>query len=156
MLDLGIIRPSKSGAYSSPCFFVKKKDGSRRMVLDYRKLNQMTVSNAYPLPLISELLDSLGGAKFFTTMDMAFGYWQVPMAEDSIEKTGFVTKKGIYEFLVMPFGLTSAPSTFQAMMNSILGEYIVQRGWFKAEEEEMFLGPVLGVLFGSRSYIGWS
>ncbi|KAG1324234.1 hypothetical protein G6F57_014807 [Rhizopus arrhizus] len=124
MLDLGIIRPSKSGAYSSPCFFVKKKDGSRRMVLDYRKLNQMTVSNAYPLPLIAELLDSLGGAKFFTTMDMAFGYWQVPMAEDSIEKTGFVTKKGIYEFLVMPFGLTSAPSTFQAMMNSILGEYI--------------------------------
>ncbi|KAG1095701.1 hypothetical protein G6F40_012350 [Rhizopus arrhizus] len=124
MLELGIIRPSKSGAYSSPCFFVKKKDGSRRMVLDYRKLNQMTVSNAYPLPLISELLDSLGGAKFFTTMDMAFGYWQVPMAEDSIEKTGFVTKKGIYEFLVMPFGLTSAPSTFQAMMNSILGEYI--------------------------------
>ncbi|KAG1463471.1 hypothetical protein G6F56_005276 [Rhizopus delemar] len=124
MLELGIIRPSKTGVYSSPCFFVKKKDGTRRMVLDYRKLNQMTVCNAYPLPLIAELLDSLGGARFFTTMDMAFGYWQVPMAQDSIEKTGFVTKKGIFEFLVMPFGLTSAPSTFQAMMNSILGDYV--------------------------------
>lgn len=124
MLELGVIRPSKTGAFSSPCFFVKKKDGSRRIVIDYRNLNRMTVPSSHPLPLISELLDSLGGARFFTTMDMASGYWQVPMAEESIEKTGFVTNKGIYEFLVMPFGLCTAPSRFQSMMNETLQEYI--------------------------------
>ncbi|KAG1206309.1 hypothetical protein G6F69_008927 [Rhizopus microsporus] len=124
MLELGIIRPSKTGTFSSPCFFVKKKDGSRRIVIDYRNLNRITVPSAHPLPLISELLDSLGGARYFTTMDLASGYWQVPMDEESIEKTGFVTKQGIYEFLVMPFGLCTAPARFQSMMNEILQEYI--------------------------------
>ncbi|KAG1046838.1 hypothetical protein G6F43_010692 [Rhizopus delemar] len=124
MLELGIIRPSDSGTFSSPCFFVKKKDGSRRIVIDYRNLNRITVPFAHPLPLIAELLDSLGGARYFTTMDLAFGYWQVPMEEDSIEKTGFVTKQGIFEFLVMPFGLCTAPSRFQSMMNTVLKEYI--------------------------------
>ncbi|KAG1168581.1 hypothetical protein G6F71_009002 [Rhizopus microsporus] len=123
MLDLGLIRPS-NGTWTSPVFFVKKKDGSLRLVIDYRKLNKMTIKDAFPLPLIDELLDALGGATIFSTLDAASGYWQVPMAQNSISKTGFVTKHGTFEFNVMPFGLTSAPATYQRMMTSLLQEYI--------------------------------
>ncbi|KAG1332920.1 hypothetical protein G6F62_007014 [Rhizopus arrhizus] len=123
MLNLGLIRPSK-GTWSSPCFFVKKKDGSLRLVIDYRRLNRMTIKDNFPLPIIDTLLDSLAGAKVYSTLDAASGYWQVPMEIDSIERTGFITPQGTYEFQVMPFGLTSAPATFQRMMTNLLGEYI--------------------------------
>lgn len=112
MLDLGIIRPSK-GKWTSPMLFVKKKDDSLRPVIDFRKLNEVTIKDAYPLPIIDELLDSVGGAKFFSTLDAANGFWQIPMEKSSIEKTGFVTKFGTYEFLTMPFGLTSALLRFR-------------------------------------------
>ncbi|SAL98364.1 hypothetical protein [Absidia glauca] len=123
MLDLGFIRTS-SGQWTSPVFFVKKRSGDLRMVIDYRKLNSITVKDTYPLPLIDELLDSLGGAKIFSTLDAASDFWQIPMDEASIYKTGFVTKHGTFEFLTMPFGPTSAPSTFQRTMAHLLRDYI--------------------------------
>jgi hypothetical protein len=123
LLNLGLIRPS-DGKWSSPVLFVSKKDGSLRFCVDFRKLNAKTVRDTYPLPHIDELLDSLGGAKIFSTLDAASGFWQTAMDPDSISKTGFVTKFGTYEFVVMPFGLTVAPFTFQRTMNNILREWI--------------------------------
>ncbi|KAG2190953.1 hypothetical protein INT47_005641 [Mucor saturninus] len=123
LLSLGLIRPS-NGTWSSPVFFVKKRDGGLRLVVDYRRLNQVTVKDSFPLPYIDDLLDSLGGASWFSTLDAASGFWQVPVSEESIERTGFVTKQGTFEFVVMPFGLTSAPSTFQRAMHIILEPFI--------------------------------
>jgi hypothetical protein len=123
MLDDGLIRRS-AGAWTAPIFFVKKKGGELRMVIDYRKLNDMTIKDAYPLPLIDDVLGSLGGATVFSTLDAASGFWQVGMDEGSVEKTGFTTKFGTFEFMVMPFGLTNAPSTFQRLMTSVLGSCI--------------------------------
>lgn len=123
LLSLGLIRPSQ-GKWSSPVFFVKKKDGSLRLVIDYRRLNKLTVKDSFPLPHIDDLLDSLGGARWFSTLDAASGYWQVPLADDAIEKTGFVCKYGTYEWLVTPFGLTTAGETYQRMMSTILAPFI--------------------------------
>jgi hypothetical protein len=118
MLDQGIIRPSYS-PWTSPIVLVKKKNGQTRFCVDYRKLNKITKRDAYPLPRIDEILDSLGKAKWFTSLDMASGYWQVEMNESDREKTAFITKQGTYEFNVMPFGLTNAPATFQRLMDRI-------------------------------------
>jgi hypothetical protein len=123
MINNGLIRPSQ-GKWTSPVFFVSKKDKGLRLVVDFRKLNQNTKKTAFPLPHINELLDSFGGATVFSTLDAASGYWQVPLAEESIEKTGFITKMGTYEFLVMPFGLATATDTYQRMMTSLLSPYI--------------------------------
>jgi hypothetical protein len=123
MLELGLIRPS-NGLWTSPVFFVKKRGGALRMVIDYRRLNDMTLKDAFPLPHIDDLLDSFGGARVFSTLDAASGFYQIPMSGESIEKTGFVTKTGTYEFVTMPFGLTSAPSTFQRVMTNLLRDYI--------------------------------
>lgn len=123
LLEKGLIRPSK-GRWTSPVFFVQKKDKGLRLVVDFRKLNKNTKKMVYPLPHINELLDSLGGATIFSTLDAASGYWQVPLNGDSIEKTGFITKYGTYEFLVMPFGLCTASDTYQKMMPSLMAPYI--------------------------------
>ncbi|CEJ05211.1 hypothetical protein RMCBS344292_19157 [Rhizopus microsporus] len=123
LLEKGLIRPSK-GRWTSPVFFVQKKDKGLRLVVDFRKLNKNTKKMVYPLPHINELLDSLGGATIFSTLDAASGYWQVPLNGDSIEKTGFITKYGTYEFLVMPFGLCTASDTYQKMMSSLMAPYI--------------------------------
>ena len=104
MLNLGIIRPSRS-QYASPVVLVPKPDKSWRFCVDYRKLNNHTKSDKYPLPNISECLTKMKGAKYFAKFDLAAGYWQIPMAEEDIEKTAFVTPLGLYEFTVMPFGL---------------------------------------------------
>ena len=123
LLELGIIRPS-NGRWTAPVFFVPKKNKKLRLVVNFQRLNAVTIKDGYPLPHIEEVLDSLGGSRFFSTLDAASGFWQVEMDQNSMEKTGFVTKFGTYEFTVMPFGLTSAPSTFQRMMTNILQSFI--------------------------------
>lgn len=123
LLEQGLIRPSE-GVWSAPVIFVDKKTGDLRLCQDYRKLNNITVKDSYPLPHIDDIIDSIGDSCVFSTLDAASGFWQIPMAADSINKTGFTTKYGTYEFMVMPFGLTNAPATFQRMMTRILGKLV--------------------------------
>ena len=125
LIDKGHIRPSKS-PWGSPVLFVPKKDGGLRMCVDYRALNKLTVKNSYPLPRIDEIFDHLRGAKFFSKIDLRSGYHQIRLDSDSIPMTAFRTRYGLYEYLVLPFGLTNAPASFMSMMNSILHEYIDQ------------------------------
>ncbi|KAH9160252.1 hypothetical protein LEN26_001953, partial [Aphanomyces euteiches] len=120
--DRGLIRPSKS-LCASPVLMIRKPDGSIRFCVDYRRLNKVTVKDSYPMPRIDDLLDVLGQAKLFSTMDIASGYWNVPMAKDSIEKTAFTCKYGLYEWLVMPFGLCNAVPCFERLMEQIIMDY---------------------------------
>ncbi|GLB39276.1 putative retrotransposable element tf2 155 kda protein type 1-like [Lyophyllum shimeji] len=124
-LRSGRIRPSKS-PIASPFFFVKKKDGSLRPVQDYRRLNDITIKNRYPLPLVSEIIDKLRGAKYFTKFDVRWGYNNIRIREGDEWKAAFITNRGLYEPLVMFFGLTNSPATFQTMMNDIFRDLIVR------------------------------
>lgn len=119
MLEDNIIQPSVS-PWSSPVVLVKKKDGNWRFCVDYRKLNKFTKKDVYPLPRIDDTLDSLSGSKFFSSMDLYTGYWQIEVDEADREKTAFITPEGLYEFKVMPFGLCNAPATFERMMDNLL------------------------------------
>jgi len=123
LLDKGFIRKSTSPA-GAPVLFVRKKDGTLRLVIDYRKLNEMTIRNSYPLPLISELLDRVKGAKIFTKLDLKSAYNLVRIKEGDEYKTAFRTRYGHFEFLVMPFGLKNAPATFQHFINDVLSDYL--------------------------------
>ena len=130
MLSMKIIQPSHS-PYGSPCILVRKplekgKPQPPRFVVDYRRLNSITQGDGYPIPSVSNILDALSGGKLFAKLDLASGYWQVPVNPKHIHKTAFATHLGLYEFLRMPYGLKTAPQTFQRILNTVFSEFLYQ------------------------------
>ena len=114
-----VIQPSHS-PWSSPVVMVRKKDGFHRFCVDYRGLNAVTKADTFPLSRIDDLLDQLGRARYFSTLDLASGFWQIQMEPRAQEKTAFIALHGLFEFRVMPFGLTNAPTVFQWLMQQFL------------------------------------
>ncbi|GKD35604.1 putative reverse transcriptase domain-containing protein [Tanacetum coccineum] len=123
LADRCFIRPSTS-PWGAPVIFVKKKDGSFRMCIDYRELNKLTVKNRYPLPRIDDLFDQLQGSSVYSKIDLRSGYYQLRVRDEDIPKTAFRTRYGHYEFQVMPFGLTNAPVVFMDLMNRVCKPYL--------------------------------
>ncbi|GKC68282.1 putative nucleotidyltransferase, ribonuclease H [Tanacetum coccineum] len=163
--DKGFIRPSHS-PWGAPVLFVKKKDGSLRMCIDYRELNKLTVKNRYPLPRIDDLFDQLQGSRFFSKIDLRSGYHQLRVHEDDIPKTAFRTRYGHFEFTVMPFGLTNAPAVFMDLMNRVCKLYLDKFVivfiddiliYSKTKEDhEVHLGLVLELLRKEKLYAKFS
>ena len=122
-MEKGYIQPSSS-AWGCPTLFVAKKDQTKRLVVDYRPLNEKTIKNKYPIPRIDDLFDQLAGASVFSKLDLRMGYHQIKIRKEDVPKTAFVTRYGRYEYTVMSFGLTNAPATFSRLMNSVFMEYL--------------------------------
>ena len=125
MLTKGIIQPSKSD-WVSESHLLRKDDGSYRFCFDFRPLNHIIVPDKYPLPRIDDLLDRLGKYQYFTSLDLASSYWQIPLDARDAHKTSFRTNHGLYQFIRMPFGMSDAESTFQWMANSIFQDLIAR------------------------------
>nr|CAD1827487.1 unnamed protein product [Ananas comosus var. bracteatus] len=123
LLDKEFIRPSVS-PWGAPVLFVRKKDGSFRLCVDYRELNMVTIKNKYLLPRIDDLFDQLQGSRVYSKIDLQSGYHQLKIKPEDVEKTAFRTRHGHYEFTVMPFGLTNAPAAFMDLMNRVFKEYL--------------------------------
>ncbi|GKE18052.1 putative reverse transcriptase domain-containing protein, partial [Tanacetum coccineum] len=163
--DKGFIRPSSS-PWGAPVLFVKKKDGSFRMCIDYRELNKLTVKNRYPLPRIDDLFDQLQGSQFFSKIDLRSGYHQLRVHEDDIPKTAFRTCYGHFKFTVMPFGLTNVPMVFMDLMNRVCRPYLDKFVivfidniliYSKTQEEHVeHLRLVLGLLKKEKLYAKFS
>ena len=119
MISSGIIEPATS-EWSAPIVLVKKRDGSLRLCVDYRRLNQVSMSDAYPMPRVDDLIDRVGKSTYISTLDLTRGYWQVPVAIKDRPKTAFSTPFGLYQFNTMPFGLKGAPATFQRLMDRVI------------------------------------
>ena len=143
MLDHDVIHSSNS-PWSSSVIKVKKKDESWRFCIDYHKLNAVTCHNAYPLPRIDATLDSLAGTTYFTTLDLASGYWQVGVEEQDKETTAFSTTEGHLEFNLMSFGLTNTPATFQRLMEYVLAGLV-------DEQCLIYLGDIIVLAQCSRN-----
>ena len=119
MIEADVIEPSNS-PWASPVVLVTKKDQTVRFCVDFRRLNECTVKDSYPLPNIEDTFNTMSGSNFFCALDLASGYWQIPMAQPDKEKTAFITRRGLFQFKVMPFGLCNAPATFERLMEAIL------------------------------------
>ena len=123
LIEKGFVRPSII-PWGAPVLFVKKKDGSMRLCVDYRELNKVTIKNKYPLLRIENLFDQLHGAAVFSKIDLRTGYHQLRIKKEDVQKTAFRSRYGNYEFTVMPFGLTNAPAAFMDLMNRVFRPYI--------------------------------
>ena len=123
LLEKGFICPSSS-PWGAPVVFVEKKDGTQRICVDYRFLNDVTIKNKYPFPHIEDLFDQMRGAKVFSKIDLRSGYHQMKIRLSDIPKTAFTTRYGLYEYTVMSFGLTNAPAYFMYLMNKMFMEYL--------------------------------
>ena len=123
LLDLGLIHPCVS-PWGAPVIFIRKKDESWRLCIDYRQLNKDTIKNQYPLPRIDDLFDQMKGAMMFSKINLQSGYHQLRIKEDDIPKTTFKMRFGHYKFIVLPFGLTNAPGLFMSLMNGVFREYL--------------------------------
>ena len=137
MLEHGVIEPTTS-PWASPMVVVRKKDGTARICIDYRQLNSVTDIDAYPLPRIEDILDAIGQSKFITTLDLAKGYWQVPVSVDDQDKTAFVSPLDLFRFTAMPFGLCGAPATFQRLMDSVIhGQHLFLFGRHRCVQSQL-------------------
>jgi hypothetical protein len=123
LLDKQFIHPSSS-PWGAPVIFVEKKEGTQRMCVDYRALNEVTIKNKYPLPHIEDLFDQMKGARVFSKIDLRSGYHQLSIQTSDVAKTAFTTRYGLYEYIVMSFGLTNAPAYFMYLMNKVFMEYL--------------------------------
>jgi hypothetical protein len=129
--ESGYIRLSSS-PWGAPVLFVQKKDGSQRMCVDYRSLNDVTIKNKYPLPHIEDLFDRMRGVRVFSKIDLRSGYHQMKIMPSDIPKMAFSTRYGLYEINVMSFGLTNAPAYFMNLMNKVFLEYMISSSWYSS------------------------